>query len=447
MNITLDKGQNNQATLTIALAKSDYQDKVEKVLVDYRKRASVPGFRQGKVPMSYIRNQYEEAIRADEVNRMLQDGLFNYLEKENIDILGQPLPVPGQVDFNSETQEFGFELGLSPEFDLNVSAKVKLPMVSIEIDSKDIDNEVTNLRKRYGQMSEVEKAGADDIFYGNFQMVDKKGQAIEGVEAKEGRFDLASVANRSLKKSLESLAKDGTVSVNAAKHFDKEFDLESRIGMTAPEGTESTGLFEFTLKTIYHLEPSDLNQELFDKVMGEGKVTSEEELREEIRKEMAKVYDRDVDTFFFNKATEHLMKTKMDLPITFLKKWMTQSGEEPLSPEKVEEGWEQTEKAMRWQLIENKLVKDNELQINKEELTAYAIQMVQERMAQFGQPMSDEEAEKMALNLLQDRQQAEQLSEQVLQGKLMNFFKGSFGHKEQKASIADFRKLVEKSNK
>jgi trigger factor len=189
-----------------------------------------------------------------------------------------------------------------------------------------------------------------------------------------------------------------------------------------------------------------MDQEFFDKVFGEGKVKEEADMQEQIREELAKVYDRDVDTHFFNTATEHLMKTKMALPVAFLKKWMTQSGENAMSTEEMEENWTNSEKGMRWQLIENKLVKDHHLHVHKEELVAFTVKMITVRMAEFGQAnMGPEELEKMAANLLEDRNQAEQLSEQLLHDKMMTFFKSNFGIKESKSSIADFRKLVQKN--
>ena len=446
MEISLKKDNSNNATLSITMAQDEYVGKVDKALKDYRKRANVPGFRVGHAPLSIIRKQYEESVRADEVNRMLQDKLFTYLQDEKLDILGQPLPVQDQVDFSESSHVFEFELGLSPEFDLNISEKVRLPRISIQIESKDIDTEVMNLRKRFGQMSEVDVAGPEDVFFGSFQAVDKKGVPVEGFESKDGRFTNDVVDSRYLRKPLAKIQTGESCEVYANKYFKKDFDLEAILKLSPEEKAQSTGIYTFTLKNIYHITPAEMDQEFFDKVFGEGKVKEEADMQEQIREELAKVYDRDVDTHFFNTATEHLMKTKMALPVAFLKKWMTQSGENAMSTEEMEENWTNSEKGMRWQLIENKLVKDHHLHVHKEELVAFTVKMITVRMAEFGQAnMGPEELEKMAANLLEDRNQAEQLSEQLLHDKMMTFFKSNFGIKESKSSIADFRKLVQKN--
>ena len=445
MNVSHTIDASNNGIITIEVAQSDFAEKVEKTLVDYRKRANIPGFRQGMAPMAMIRKQYESSVRIEEVNKMLQDGLFNYLESEKLEILGQPLPMPSQVDFAADSFQVQFEIGMAPEFTLDISDKVKLPYVEIEATKQAIDDEVENIRNRYGKMSEVDAAGAEDILFGAFQMVDKKGNAVEGVEVKEGRLGLKSISDKKVAKAAQALTKGETLEFNATKNFIDSFQLEDVLGYTDVEKAASTGLFVLTLKTIYHLEPAALDQELFDKLFGEGVVSSEKELREKIEEDLKGMYQRDADTHFFNTVTDHLMKTKMTLPEAFMKKWITQQGEKAPSMQEVEEQWPNTEKAMRWQMIESKLSREYHLHVHKEELVAYAVDMVKGRMAQFGQQMDEKQAEQLALSVLQNREQSEQLSEQLLQDKMMKFFKDSFSTKVSKMGYADFLKLASKN--
>jgi len=218
------------------------------------------------------------------------------------------------------------------------------------------------------------------------------------------------------------------------------------LGCTADELGSSTGRFEFELKSVYRMEPATMDQEFFDKIFGPGAVSSEEELRGKIQAELEAVYVRDADIHFFNTASAHLMDTKMDLPVAFLKKWLQQGAEKPLSAEEVETQWPSMEKGMRWQLIEGKLVREHHLHVHKEELVEYAVAMVNERMMQFGQALPAEEVEKVALNLLKNREQSEQMSEQVLQNKMSAFFKANFGKKEIKSSYEDFLAIATKTN-
>jgi trigger factor len=443
-NWTVDADLNARLSLTIE--RSEYAEAVEKQLTDYRKKARIPGFRPGMAPMTLIRKQYEGPITADEINKRLQDELYAYLEREKIDVLGQPLPVAGDVDFTAESNTFVFELGVAPALELEVSDKVKIPFYVMEPTEKDLDKEVENLRQRYGAMSEVETAGDDDLFYGHFDVATKKGEAVEGAAHKHGRFGLNAVSGRSLKKDLKALAKGDSLVLDVSD-FEKDFDLYQVLGFTAEERALATGYFRFKLEQIYHIEPAALNAELFDKLFGEGVVTDEAGLRAKIKEELTQIYQRDAEQHFFNLASDKLMETKFKLPAAFLKKWMTTSGEKPLDPAEVEAQWPQTEKAMRWQLIETKLVKDHHIHVHREELVDFVTGEVVARMRQFGRELSAEEAQPVALNLLKERAQVEHYSEQLLQRKLMQFVLGAFGKKEIKATYADFVKEVNKTQK
>jgi trigger factor len=443
-NWTVDADLNARLSLTIE--RSEYAEAVEKQLTDYRKKARIPGFRPGMAPMTLIRKQYEGPITADEINKRLQDELYAYLEREKIDVLGQPLPVAGDVDFTAESNTFVFELGVAPALELEVSDKVKIPFYVMEPTEKDLDKEVENLRQRYGAMSEVETAGDDDLFYGHFDVATKKGEAVEGAAHKHGRFGLNAVSGRSLKKDLKALAKGDSLVLDVSD-FEKDFDLYQVLGFTAEERALATGYFRFKLEQIYHIEPAALNAELFDKLFGEGVVTDEAGLRAKIKEELTQIYQRDAEQHFFNLASDKLMETKFKLPAAFLKKWMTTAGDKPLDPAEVEAQWPQTEKAMRWQLIETKLVKDHHIHVHREELVDFVTGEVVARMRQFGRELSAEEAQPVALNLLKERAQAEQYSEQLLQRKLMQFVLGAFGKKEIKATYADFVKEVNKTQK
>ena len=443
-NWTVDADLNARLSLTIE--RSEYAEAVEKQLTDYRKKARIPGFRPGMAPMTLIRKQYEGPITADEINKRLQDELYAYLEREKIDVLGQPLPVAGDVDFTAESNTFVFELGVAPALELEVSDKVKIPFYVMEPTEKDLDKEVENLRQRYGGMSEVETAGDNDLFYGHFDVATKKGEVVEGAAHKHGRFGLNAVNGRSLKKDLKALAKGDSLVLDVSD-FEKDFDLYQVLGFTAEERALATGYFRFKLEQIYHIEPAALNAELFDKLFGEGVVVDEAGLRAKIKEELTQIYQRDAEQHFFNLASDKLMETKFKLPAKFLKKWMTTSGEKPLDSAEVEAQWPQTEKAMRWQLIETKLVKDHHIHVHREELVDFVTGEVVARMRQFGRELSAEEAQPVALNLLKERAQAEQYSEQLLQRKLMQFVLGAFGKKEIKATYADFVKEVNKTQK
>ena len=264
---------------------------------------------------------------------------------------------------------------------------------------------------------------------------------------KEGKIGIKSISDKRTRKSALSLKIGETIALSASKSFVDDFDFFQVLGFDEDEKGSTLGFFELRLKTIYHVEPALVGKELFDKVFGEGSINSEEEFRDKIKEDIQGLYDRDSDIHFFNTVTEHLMKIKMNLPVDFMKKWISKQGENPPTISEINEQWEQTEKAMRWQLIESKLQREHNIQVIKEDLLSHAVKMVKTRMSQYGQMMDHKEAEKMALGVLENREQAEQLSDQLLQDKMLEFFKGSFSLKMVDTSYANFLKLLKKAKK
>jgi len=447
MNVSHNIDSQNNGILTVEIEQNDFAVKVEKALLDYRKRANIPGFRIGMAPMGMIKKQYEASVRTDEVNKLLQDGLFNYLDSEKLEILGQPLPVPNTVDFSNSKFQVEFEIGVAPQFDLDISQKTKLPYNQIKVDQNTIDEEMSNLQNRFGKMSEVEIVGEQDVLFGDFIEVDKRGNTLENGLVKEGRLGVKSISDRRLKKAALLLKKGDTISFSASKSFEDDFDLLQLLGLSEDEKGATIGLFKLNLKTIYHVEPATIDKDLFDKVFGQDAINTKAEFLSKIQEDIEGLYKRDCDIHFFNTVTDHLMKTKMNLPKNFMKKWISQQGETPPTIAEIDEQWPQTEKAMRWQLIEGKLQREHNLHVNKEELVAFAVKMVKSRMSQYGQMMDDQEVEKLALNVLENREQAEQLSEQLLQDKMLEFFKESFSLKLVDITYANFLKLVKKAKK
>jgi trigger factor len=319
--------------------------------------------------------------------------------------------------------------------------------MKIKMDNNTIDEEMLNLRNRYGKMMEVNEVGQEDILFGDFVETDKRGNHLENGIKKEGKIGIKSISDKRTRKSALSLKIGDTIALSASKSFVEDFDLFQVLGFDEDEKGSTLGFFELRLKTIYHVEPAAVDKDLFDKVFGDGSIKSEEEFRDKIKEDIQGLYDRDSDIHFFNTVTEHLMKIKMNLPVDFMKKWISKQGENPPSISEINEQWEQTEKAMRWQLIESKLQREHSIQVIKEDLLAYAVKMVKTRMSQYGQMMDDKEAEKMALGVLENREQAEQLSDQLLQDKMLEFFKASFFLKIVDTSYANFLKLLKKAKK
>ena len=447
MNISKNEVDALNLTVNIEITPEDYQDKVNSVLQNYRKSANIPGFRPGKVPMGLIKKQYGKAVLIDEINKMLQDSIYNYIQEEKLNILGNPLPVEQEeLDFDTPgTYNFGFELGLSPEVDVKITKKNKVKGVKVVADDKVLDTYMEDIRGRYGKMSTPEKPAADDMFHGSFTEVDADGAAVEGGIVKEDAQFLGT--NLKTKKAQGELAKTSmgsTTTFDAKKSFGKDYNVAGLLGVTDAQLEASTGSFEFKLTNISRMEPAELNQEFFDKVYGEGAVTSEEEMRARMKEEAERMYQNEADQYFLNNVAEYLLdKTKFDLPIAFLKKWMQTSGEKPLTAEEVEADWEKTEKGLRYQLIENAVITAAEIKVSREDLLDHTVGMVKAQFQQYGQQVMDDEMLKgIAENALKDEEEVRRISDQVYNAKLLANYKESFKVEEKEVTYDEFIKLV-----
>jgi len=447
MNISKNEVDTLNLTVNIEITPEDYQDKVNSVLQNYRKSANIPGFRPGKVPMGLIKKQYGKAVLIDEINKILQDAIFNYIQEEKLNILGNPLPVEQEeLDFDTPgTYNFGFELGLSPEVDVKISKKNKVKGVKVVADDKVLDTYMEDIRGRYGKMSTPEKPAADDMFHGSFTEVDADGAAVEGGIVKEDAQFLGT--NLKTKKAQGELAKSSmgsTMAFDAKKSFGKDYNVAGLLGVTDAQLEASTGSFEFKLTNISRMEPAELNQEFFDKVYGEGEVTSEKEMRERMKEEAERMYANEADQYFMNNVAEYLLdKTKFDLPVAFLKKWMQTSGEKPLTAEEVEADWDKTEKGLRYQLIENKVIQAGEISVSQEELLDHTVGLVKAQFQQYGQQVMDDEMLKgIAENALKNEEEARRLNDQVYNAKLLTYYKENFKVEEKEVTYDDFIKLV-----
>lgn len=445
MNISKRQIDDLNAVVTIEVAKEDYADKVKKILEDYRRNAKIPGFRPGKVPAGLVQRQYGKAVTIDEVNKLLQNSIFEYIEKEKLDILGNPIPVT-QTDIDWESNEpisFEFELGITPSFELPIDKKHKVAYYSIKVDKKAIDQEMEAIGRRYGKMSEPETTEVEDIVFGTFEELNDNGEVVEEGFNKEARFAVKELKTKKKQGDVMKMKSGDTIEIVPSKDFNADFNVTGALGVSADDLKKMSAV-RFTLSNVYRIEPAELNQELFDKVFGEGVVTSEEEFRAKLQEEMEKAYVQETDNYFLNSVSDMLMdKTNFDLPESFLKKWMRTAGEQPLSESEVEDQWENTSKGLKWQLIENKVVKDNHLHVHKEELEDYAAGYVRQQMAQFGQQsIDDEQVKSIAQSLIQDQEQAQGMSDRILNTKMIAFFKENLKLDEKAVSYDEFVKLV-----
>ena len=424
------------AVVTVAISKKDYADNVEKVLADYRKNANIPGFRKGQVPMSLIQKQYGKAVLVDEVNKLLQTSLNDYLVEEKLDILGNPLPKVTE-DFNWDKDDFTFEfeLGLAPEFSVDLAAKNKVTKFEIVADDKMLDEQVERIQKQYGKMIPQDKVSEDDNIRGTFSNEEKgiNNSTVITLDI----FNDKKVAKKFIGKKVGDV-----VSLETKGLFDDDHKLMDYLKVSHDDVHGLDIEVTFTIEEINAIEKADLNQELFDKLFGEGVVTSVDEVKAKIKEDAEAQFAQQADQKFLNDVIENLIEnTKFELPSTFLKKWIQTVGENPLSNEQAEEEYAKSEKGLRYQLIENKIIADNNLQIQFEDLKSHTADLIKKQMAQFGQlNPSDEEVEGIVARVLSNQEEVKRLSEQVMSEKMLDLFKEKVNAKAKKVNYQEFIK-------
>ncbi|MGI0105576.1 trigger factor [Salinimicrobium sp. WS361] len=435
MNITRENIDELNAVLKVDIAKEDYSGKVEKVLKDYRKNANIPGFRKGHVPMGMVKKQYGKAVLVDEVNKLLQDALNKYLTEEKLDVLGNPLPKEQEnFDWDSDNYTFEFELGLSPQFEVSLDNEKPITHYNIVAGDEMIDNQVKTLQKQYGKLVSKESAEEGDQLSGTFK------NEAEGIENKT-TLPLEKVKNK--EPFLGAKAGD-TVKVSTKGLFEDDHQLMDFLEV---EHDKAHGLdveVGFHVEEVNTQELADLDQELFDKLFGEGEVTSVTGLKEKIKEDAAKQFEQQGDQQLLNDVTEMLIEnTQFDLPKEFLQKWIQTAGEKELSAEEAREEYEKSEKGLRFQLIEGKLIQDNNLEVKFEDLKAFAKERIKEQMAQFGQMNPEEkELDDIAARILSRQDEVKRLSEQLMNQKLLALYKEKVNLEEKEVTYEEFVKEV-----
>ena len=438
MNITKEQIDALNAVLKVEITREDYQDKVDKILRDYRKNANIPGFRKGQVPMGLIKKQYGKAVLVDEVNKLLQDHLNNYLLEEKLDVLGNPLPKQ-QDNFNWEAEAlaFEFELGLAPDFDVSLKGKKPIPHYRIVADKKMIDDQVSRIRKQYGKLVSKEAIGQGDEVTGTFVS-----QAAEIDHSTTLEMD--KIKSKKALSALKGKKVGDTVTLRTKGLFKEDYLMPSSLGLPREKAEGLDIDVDFTITEINERQPAVLDQEFFDRLFGPDAVHSEAEMREKIKVDSEAQFQQQSDQKLLNDVTESLIEnTSFDLPTEFLKKWMQNTGEKPLSEEEASDEFERSEKGLRYQLIEGRLIKDHGLKIQFEELKDFAKGFIRSQMAQYGQTNpKDEDLEAIAARVLSNQDEVKRLSEQLMSKKLLDLYKEKAHLKTREVTYEAFVKEV-----
>ena len=436
MNITKTQVDALNAVVTIAITREDYANQVEKKLYDYKKNAAISGFRKGAVPMSVIQKQYGKPVLQEEVNKVLQASLSKYLSSERLDILGNPVPkMDEKIDWNDDNFTFEFEIGLAPEFSVDLAAAKNVTRYAIIADDKMLNDQVDRIAKQYGKLISQSEVKEDFEVRGTFT------NAENGINA-PANFGLDIFADKKVAKAFIGKKVGDVVAVGTKGLFDDDHKLMDylKIGHDDVHGLDIT--VDFTIEEINAIEKAEFDQELFDKLFGSGVISSIEELKAKIKEDAEAQFAQQADQKFLNDVTDALIEnTKFDLPSSFLKKWMKTMGETPLTDEQIEEEYAKAEKGLRFQLIEGRVMSDNKLQITFEDLKAHTAELIKKQMAQFGQlNPSDEEVAGIVARVMGNQDEVKRLSEQVMGEKMIGLYNEKVKTKSKEVNYDQFIK-------
>lgn len=444
MNVTATNHDEVSALLTVTLDKSDYKDKVEKQLINYAKNAQVPGFRKGKVPLSMVRKQYEAGIAFEEINKQVSEALNNYVNDQKLRLVGQPVPQPvEEMDYNADQLSVGFEVGYEPDFSIDLS-KYEAPHYKVEASEKEIGQSIENMQKRFAEQIPQEAIGEDTT------VALEISQVVEEDAAGEHNHAPKNVTIDSSKTEAFKLVKDLKMdeSVKVSKtDLQENTELAKELNFSAEEVEHlHHDQIEVKVKDFFGLNLAELNQELFDKVYGEGTIKSEEELKEKVKAELDEYFQQNADVHFVNKVLAQINeKEEVKLPEEFLVKWLLFSNENVKTEEQAREILENEKNQLKYQILEGKLMNDNEINLDYADILGQAEQLVRNQLAIYGiHHLPDEEVQKYAAEMLKDQEQVRQISSEVGMAKLKDVILEKATKNETKISHDEFLEELKK---
>ena len=451
MNIEKEKIDDLNALLKVTVQKEDYIENYTKTLKSYSKQLNIPGFRAGKVPVGVVKKRYGKGLLAEELQKVLDNSINEYIKENELKVLGQPLPIKegesGDWDEPSDF-EFTYELGLAPDFEVNLSSKHKVTFYKVKVDDKMINEEVDRIRRRYGQLSDAEKASEKDMLMGEFiELRDDGLEKEDGIHHKS-TIGLEYVEDKKSKKRLVGSTVGDVIEVDPHKLSHSHDDLGRMLGITHEEVHDLPKKLKFNFKVneIKQLTPAELNEEFFGKVLPEEKEHNEAGLKEYIQEGLEQHFLNDSELMFKRDVNRYFSdKLKLSLPDEFLKKWIELSGEGKTSLEEVEAGYEEYSNGIKWQLIKNRIITENEIKVEFDEALDHTKGLLKRNYVQYGMPApEEEELNSSAMRYLQDREQVEQIFDMLYEKKVLDAVKENIKLGEKEISFDKFKDIASK---
>jgi trigger factor len=453
MNITQENTGLLTATVCIEVEKGDYASKLEEKLRDYRKKVKMPGFREGKVPMGMVQKMYGKAVLADEINNLISEALQNHIDENNIETLASPLPNHDKqqvIDFDTDEKfSFYFDIALRPTFDLNIGDLEGIVRHEIEPDVTEVDDYIDHIRKSYGNFEDIDIAGADDLVYCEIDEVNDAGEQFAGGIHSHGHLMIEKIADEEIRNQFIGATKETVIRMNPMEAFKDRTEVASMLNMKSEDLPEPLNSFNFRITNIRRHTPAAIDEKLLSEVFPSDNLTTEEELRDRVRKDIIASYAKQAETKMYNDTLDALLRiSAIELPDEFLKRWLLEGGEEgKTTPEDVEAHYEDYANQLRIALIRNKIIEDNEIGVKEEDYYKFIYNAL---------GMQDEEDEtvkeqrKMTVqsimqNIFKDKKQAEQIADRIVEEKIATLISNKVPYTTRMISSGDFKSLIKGS--
>ena len=452
MKISFENADKVNGQLTIVVEEADYNEKVEKTLKDYRKKANIPGFRPGQAPLSLIKKQVGEQVKMDELNKLVGETIYSYLKDNNIQFLGEPLPSAKQ-----EAQDlakpapytFVFDIAVAPEIDLELTDKDKLDYYEITVDDKLVDEQVDMFASRAGKYEQVEKYQAKDMLKGDMKELNADGSEKEGGIVKEGAVLMPEYIKVDDQKKLFKGLKRGQVVVfNPKKAFpESAIEVSSMLGIGKEEAANIDSDFAFHVLEITRYAKAPVNQELFDAIYGEGAVKDEADFRSKIAEGIANQLVSNSEFKLMQDLRAYCEKKvgKLVFPEEMLKRVMRTKVKDA---KEVDEKFDASLEELKWHLIKEHLVKANDVKVNDDDVLDAARLQARIQFAQYGMSnLPDETVDNYAREMLKNRETLDGFVDRAVENKLVEALKKVVKLKKKKVSLDDFNKMMEEDAK
>ena len=440
MSISIKELNKQISLISLYIKKNEYDEKVKSMLNDYRKKANIPGFRKGFVPLGLIKKQYEIPVKVDEINKLVQTKLTEFITEKNLSLLGTPIPIDNEkIDWKDDDISLNFEIAKTPEFKLNYKLKKSVVYYKIIADKSMVENQIESIQNQYGKLislSKIEKNSNLVVIISNDDIDLNKQINFSSERLSKKSFDL-----------ISKLKIGDSISLDTDKIFKDTGDFEALSGIEK-EKIESISKVNFEIKEFNRTEKAKLEKPFFDKIYKENTPKNQTEFKARVREEIEKQFINQSDQKFLNDVTDELITSlKIDLPEDFIKKLIQINSKDPLTDEDINKEYDNSKKGLKYQLIESKLLEDNDIKIDHSMLKDFTEKSIKNQMIAYGQPEpKKEDLEKISSRILSNEEEVKRMTHQLISEKLLSVYKEKINRKVKEITYEKYIELAYNKN-